>query len=88
MDEAGLKDFVVDLWLGMFAPAGHARGRRRQAERGHRGGAEETGADQGVRQGRRRTARHQREGRRRLRASAEFAKWKKVIEDGNIEGSN
>ena len=45
VDEAGLKGFEVDLWLGIFAPAGIPADVAREAQQRDRQGAEEAGAD-------------------------------------------
>ena len=84
--EAGLPGFEVDLWLGIFAPAGlPARRAGASSMAPVEQSAEESRPQGSVRQSRRR--RHAAPAPRRARnsSSAEFDKWKKVIADGKIK---
>jgi len=65
VDEAGLKGFEVDLWLGIFAPAGIPADALSKLKQRAAHGATERGGEDGARQGWRRAARHDRAGERR-----------------------
>jgi len=84
VDEAGLKGFEVDLWLGVFAPAGipqEALNKLNAAIKEALKNPELIAALAKVGVDPRGTS--PQEGDAFLKA--EFAKWKKVIEDGNIK---
>ena len=65
VDEAGLKGFEVDLWLGIFAPAGLPADVLAKLNGALGQDAEESRREDRARQSRRRAARHQPAGRRR-----------------------
>ncbi len=84
VDEAGLKGFEVDLWLGIFAPAGipqEAMTKLNQAIKTALANPELIAALAKVGVDPRGTT--PQEGEAFIKA--EFAKWKKVIEDGKIK---
>ncbi len=56
--ESGLPGFDVDLWTGIYGPAGHAAGRIGEAQRRDQQGAPASGTDGGIRQDRHPAARH------------------------------
>jgi tripartite-type tricarboxylate transporter receptor subunit TctC len=87
VDEAGLKGFEVDLWLGIFAPAGlpadvHAKLNAELKKTLEKPEVRTALAKVGV------EPRWQNQKDSAAFLKNEFDKWKKVIADGNIKAEN
>jgi tripartite-type tricarboxylate transporter receptor subunit TctC len=87
VDEEGLKGFEVDLWLGVFAPAGlpadvHAKLNNELRKTLEKAEMKAALAKVGV------EPRWQNEQDSAAFLKNEFGKWKKVISDGNIKPEN